>query len=190
MNSSITDKAAVGKGVLALIFLSFVAAGVFYFSVQPAHVPGPVACSADAMQCPDGSYVGRTGLTCEFVCPFATTTPVLGGGGGGFTEYHSGIKGTVLAGPTCPVEQNPPDPRCADRPLQVTVSISRISDPTHIIATVLSDAHGMFQLSLPPGNYMVGAKGESTLPRCSPVSTTVGPIGYTAIAIRCDTGIR
>lgn len=28
-----------------------------------------VACTADAMQCPDGSYVGRTGPNCEFVCP-------------------------------------------------------------------------------------------------------------------------
>ena len=28
-----------------------------------------VACTADAMQCPDGSYVGRSGPNCEFVCP-------------------------------------------------------------------------------------------------------------------------
>ncbi len=31
---------------------------------------GPVACTADAKQCPDGSYVGRTGPNCEFTaCP-------------------------------------------------------------------------------------------------------------------------
>ncbi len=30
---------------------------------------GLVACTMDAMQCPDGSYVGRTGPKCEFVCP-------------------------------------------------------------------------------------------------------------------------
>ncbi|MFA6177864.1 MAG: hypothetical protein WC694_03170 [Candidatus Paceibacterota bacterium] len=29
----------------------------------------PVACTMDAKQCPDGSYVGRTGPNCEFVCP-------------------------------------------------------------------------------------------------------------------------
>ena len=29
----------------------------------------PVACTMDAMQCPDGSYVGRSGPSCEFVCP-------------------------------------------------------------------------------------------------------------------------
>lgn len=35
-----------------------------------------IMCTADAMQCPDGSYVGRTGPTCEFVCPkIDTVTP-------------------------------------------------------------------------------------------------------------------
>lgn len=28
-----------------------------------------VMCTMDAMQCPDGSYVGRTGPNCQFVCP-------------------------------------------------------------------------------------------------------------------------
>jgi len=28
-----------------------------------------VVCTMDAMQCPDGSYVGRTGSDCKFVCP-------------------------------------------------------------------------------------------------------------------------
>lgn len=28
-----------------------------------------VACTADAFMCPDGTYVGRTGANCEFVCP-------------------------------------------------------------------------------------------------------------------------
>jgi hypothetical protein len=29
----------------------------------------PVACTMDARQCPDGSYVGRSGPNCEFICP-------------------------------------------------------------------------------------------------------------------------
>ncbi|KKP86498.1 MAG: hypothetical protein UR90_C0028G0010 [Parcubacteria group bacterium GW2011_GWC1_35_8] len=29
----------------------------------------PIACTMDAKQCPDGSYVGRTPPKCEFVCP-------------------------------------------------------------------------------------------------------------------------
>lgn len=35
----------------------------------------PVACATDAMQCPDGLFVGRTGPNCEFVCP-APTVPL------------------------------------------------------------------------------------------------------------------
>jgi hypothetical protein len=31
-----------------------------------------VACTMDARQCPDGTYVGRTGPKCEFVCPTTT----------------------------------------------------------------------------------------------------------------------
>ena len=35
--------------------------------------PVEIMCTADATQCPDGSYVGRTGPDCSFVCP--TTIP-------------------------------------------------------------------------------------------------------------------
>lgn len=31
--------------------------------------PEPVACTMEARQCPDGSWVGRSGPNCEFVCP-------------------------------------------------------------------------------------------------------------------------
>jgi hypothetical protein len=35
----------------------------------------PVACTMEAKQCPDGSYVGRTGPKCEFsACPNAIQT--------------------------------------------------------------------------------------------------------------------
>lgn len=38
----------------------------------------PVACTADAKICPDGSSVGRTGPNCEFkVCPTHTPTPTV-----------------------------------------------------------------------------------------------------------------
>ncbi len=30
--------------------------------------PEPIACTMDAMMCPDGSYIGRSGPNCEFVC--------------------------------------------------------------------------------------------------------------------------
>lgn len=30
--------------------------------------PNPIACTMDAKMCPDGTYVGRSGPNCEFVC--------------------------------------------------------------------------------------------------------------------------
>ena len=42
---------------------------------KPAEVKPPtdnqVMCTMDAMQCADGSWVGRSGPNCEFVCPTA-----------------------------------------------------------------------------------------------------------------------
>jgi hypothetical protein len=38
-------------------------------SEAEVRVKEPVACTMDAKQCPDGSYVGRSGPNCEFVCP-------------------------------------------------------------------------------------------------------------------------
>ncbi len=93
-------------GVILVIML----AAFFYFSVRmPA--PQGVACTADAMQCPDGSYVGRTGPNCQFVCPTATSTattatstgtgaPVApsGDGTGVSDNFALGIDGTTELG--------------------------------------------------------------------------------------------
>jgi hypothetical protein len=42
--------------------------------VSAPPLPDSPVCTADAMQCPDGSYVGRSGPDCEFVCPDASST--------------------------------------------------------------------------------------------------------------------
>lgn len=45
---------------------------VWFFSASPGS-QGPMACTAEAMLCPDGSAVGRTGPNCEFApCPECT----------------------------------------------------------------------------------------------------------------------
>lgn len=50
--------------------------GVIYLAPEKRVVEAPVvedpdliACTMDAFMCPDGSYVGRSGPKCEFVCP-------------------------------------------------------------------------------------------------------------------------
>jgi hypothetical protein len=63
---------------LIYVFLGIaVTAALLQFFITPAEAPAPVVpseeeavmCTMDAMMCPDGSYVGRTGPSCEFVCP-------------------------------------------------------------------------------------------------------------------------
>jgi Immunoglobulin-like domain of bacterial spore germination len=64
------------------VVLGVVATATHYLMpVAEAPIPTDVAtsttegvCPADAMQCPDGLFVGRTGENCEFVCP-APTVP-------------------------------------------------------------------------------------------------------------------
>jgi hypothetical protein len=66
------------KTILIIAVIILVALfGVMYFII-PKYIPKDseqVFCTQDAMQCPDGSYVGRTDPNCEFaVCPgFATS---------------------------------------------------------------------------------------------------------------------
>ncbi len=103
--------------------------------------------------------------------------------------YDSGVHGTVMLGPTCPVMRNPPDSTCADKPYATFVVVFRSSDPVHAYAMMQSDSRGQFSFKLPPGHYTLGA-GESNLPRCDHPTVTVGPTGYASTTISCDTGIR
>ena len=57
-----------------LVTIIILGAGfTYYLLTHDIHlvndVDEPVACTMDAMMCEDGSYVGRTGPNCEFVCP-------------------------------------------------------------------------------------------------------------------------
>jgi hypothetical protein len=57
----------VVAGVVVLVLLA--GTGV-YFLHQRLSMPSPVACTMEAKQCPDGSYVGRGGPDCSFApCP-------------------------------------------------------------------------------------------------------------------------
>lgn len=62
--------------VTIVVLVVLVLAGAMYVQSQRSidDTPSPddddVACTEEAMQCPDGSYVGRTGPDCEFApCP-------------------------------------------------------------------------------------------------------------------------
>ncbi len=144
--------------------------------ITPPIIP-PVACTMDAMQCPDGSYVGRTGSKCEFVCPPYTS--------------ESGVRGTVMLGPTCPVMQNPPDPECADRPFKTDLVLTS-TDGTKILKYFNSDSQGVFSVSIAPGFYLIrSAPGGPSMPSCAKSEVIeVKTNSYTITTVSCDTGIR
>ena len=59
------------KVIYFLIFIIVITGFLGYFlnNKDQVNPEEKVVCSMDVLMCPDGSYVGRTGLNCEFVCP-------------------------------------------------------------------------------------------------------------------------
>jgi hypothetical protein len=102
-----------------------------------------------------------------------------------------GVRGTVRAGPTCPVERIPPDPACADRPVVGAVMIVTDADGREV-ARVTSGADGTFVVDLAPGSYHLTAEPAAGL------MGTPGPIDFVVEAdqpsavlqVSYDTGIR
>ncbi len=59
--------------VVVLLVGGFFAYQISVKEEQAGQQPQQVVCTQDAMVCPDGSYVGRTGQNCEFsACPSST----------------------------------------------------------------------------------------------------------------------
>jgi hypothetical protein len=79
------------KLMYGLIAVSIILGGISVFLATTAEAPteAPVIpeapmpeeettmCTMDAMECPDGSYVGRTGPNCEFVCPTGSASSTV-----------------------------------------------------------------------------------------------------------------
>jgi hypothetical protein len=101
----------------------------------------------------------------------------------------SGVTGRVTLTPTCPVEQNPSETRCAPQGYATTVAI-RKSGTTAILVSAKSDASGSFRADLAPGSYQLSALGGQVYPRCEAVTMKVSEGQYAAADISCDSGIR
>ena len=99
------------------------------------------------------------------------------------------VAGRVLAGPVCPVETDPPDPRCADRPVPGAVITVTLPDGS-AVATVTSDADGRFSLALPPGRYRLTPQPVAgLLGTAAPADVVVAAGATTGLAFAYDTGI-
>ena len=63
---------------IAVATVIFVSVGIFIFNQDTVVAPpvDGVACTMEALECPDGSYVGRSGPNCEFAaCPTLPVPP-------------------------------------------------------------------------------------------------------------------
>lgn len=103
----------------------------------------------------------------------------------------SNVTGTVTAGPTCPVVTAPPDPSCADRPVEGAVLVVATLDGVEV-ARVTSDAEGRFGLSLAPGSYRLEPPPvEGLMGTAAPIDFSVELGMQTAeLLVSYDTGMR
>ena len=101
----------------------------------------------------------------------------------------SGITGTVLAGPQCPVVMA--GSPCPDLPLQATLRIDEVGGGAS--ETVESGSDGQFRLELRPGEYVVTALPDGNGPFPAPPAeqaVTVREGAFTEVTVSYDTGIR
>ena len=110
--------------------------------------------------------------------PTPTVTPPL----------TTGVRGLVLAGPTCPVEQPGQSP-CVRSVSGAT--ILALDPARHELGRAESDAAGAYFLRLPPGTYEIvsqAVEGLMGVPAATTVTVPDGP--PVQLDLRYDTGIR
>lgn len=102
----------------------------------------------------------------------------------------SGIRGTVILGPTCATGEQPgahePVPCLTPYAAQLVVVDGRDA----VVERVMSAEDGSFQIDLPPGEYVVTPLGGDPYPIAQPVAVSVTAGSYAEIQINYDTGIR
>jgi len=119
--------------------------------------------------------IAATGLLLTFLACGGTSAP----------GSHSGIFGTVTAGPTCPVERVgspcPPVP---------WVGVVRATNGAGDGTETRTDDRGNYALTLEAGTYEVVAVTDGGPPTGEPVTIDVRPGVSTRVDLTVDTGIR
>jgi hypothetical protein len=105
---------------------------------------------------------------------------------GGTESGAQGVRGVVLRGPMCPVEQE--GTPCPDEPVPgARISVLRDGE---VVATATSDPRGRFEIALEPGRYTLQAEPGSAGMFAKPVEVTVQPGAFARVDLLIDTGIR
>ena len=100
---------------------------------------------------------------------------------------ESGIEGVIMITPA-----NPGPTRmgaAGSMPLaQATFSVQKDNAE---VTSLVTDEHGRFRVSLPPGHYKISLKGRTSgIGRFGPFEADVAPGKMTSVQWECDSGIR
>lgn len=100
----------------------------------------------------------------------------------------SGIEGTVLRGPMCPVVRE--DEPCPDQPFASSFHVFDAKDKK--ITTFQSDKQGHFRLVLAAGEYAIVPDESAPIlfPKNQRKTVVVQPNQFTDVTLLFDTGIR
>ena len=99
------------------------------------------------------------------------------------------LGGTVRLGPTCPVESDPPEPDCADRPYAADLEVRTLDD--RFVVAFRSGEEGTFWVEVPVGQYRIADAGEDAAPpTCSSDVFVIRMDETTQVEVECDSGIR
>lgn len=179
----IFESQSKNKKILFAIFILLLVGGIYYGAwTKFSYKAEPNYCAQEVKLCPDGSYVGRSGPGCKFT-PCSSENSLK--------NSKSGILGTVLLGPTCPVVKNSPEAGCADKPYKTNL-VLMTADQSRVISEFSSDANGKFDIKIQPGQYTIrSAVSAKTLPSCaSNEIIRVSLNSYAETTVYCDTGMR
>lgn len=118
---------------------------------------------------------------------FATAlVALLGAASSADARLDSGVRGTVLYGPTCPVER--PGDKCV-RPYDATLRI-RARGTNRLVTTIRSGKDGRFTVRLSPGRYVIVPVAGKPYPQAAPQAVRVKRHAFTRVTITYDSGIR
>jgi hypothetical protein len=96
----------------------------------------------------------------------------------------------VVAGPTCPVETDPPDPSCAARPVAGAEIVVRAVDGTEL-ARGVTDAEGRLPITAEAGTYWIDPQPvEGYMGTASAIAIRLAPGAEHSLSLFYDTGIR
>ena len=103
---------------------------------------------------------------------------------------NTGLSVRAVAGPTCPVEREPPDPGCAPRPVDGATVVIKDRGGAEV-ARGVTGPDGSFVVDLAPGTYALEPMPvEGLMGTAAGISVEVDAGAISEVQLEYDTGIR